>query len=132
MKISVAINKNLKFLTQCLCLNAEKAKPSYTQFPKTRGVYIFHTGQLNKNWLQANILYIGATNKQKINERISINYRGKIRPLIDSGKVDITEIYVSYCEVKESEHSSFPYLIERALLYAYQIKNNNLPQCNRE
>lgn len=133
MKIPIKIDRKLDFKSEKFVLNASTEKPSYVQFPETRGVYIFHLGPLNEKWLQKDkVLYIGEANNQKLKGRISINYRGKIRPLVESGKINISDVYVTYYKIEDSKPNSLSKLIERAFLYAYEDQFKELPRCNRE
>ena len=132
MTINLEIVREIDFMS--VPLANDLGRPNYQGLPVTRGVYIFHIGNLNDNsWLDTEkILYIGETNRQGLQSRIPINYRGKIRPLIDMGMFALNNVYISYCQIEDAEPISAPKLIERALLHAYEERFDALPLCNNE
>ena len=115
MRVHVTNDKYVNFESKLLVNVSGRDNPSYLQFPERRVVYIFHLNPLSENfdplsgnWPQKHkILYIGETNRQGLRGRIPINYRGKIRPRIEEKKLKITDVYVTYCEIEET--NPFPY-----------------------
>lgn len=131
MEIVVNVSQVYEFKTKDTIYLLRDIEPDYTEYPTSKGVYIFHYGKLDdarKN--KDELLYIGAANRETLRCRIRKNWRGKILVLLKGDRIPNKKVYVSYCELSEDVPDYIPFLIEGKLLFEFRSEFNEAPIAN--